>query len=217
MHNIDIDTIAICVSAALLFGYFLFLSYSVRRNPSFTIRAVNDRARFLWVCNVMAKPDSDIMAVQTLRNFEMAATFKASSAILLIMGTLTLSSQAESLARAWHLLDLGGSAQREWWIIKIMALLTVLIVAFFSFALSIRLLNHVVFMINLPAQDALGVLAPEQVARRLNQAGMFYHAGMRAYFVTVPLVFWLFGPLFLMISTVGLIAVLYFLDRSPIA
>ncbi len=216
METFDLNGIAVCLSAILLFAYFLFLAYGIRRNPDFTIHAVNDKARIRWVHSVMQDRTRDIMAVQTLRNFMMAATFNASSAILLIIGTLTLSGQAESLAKTWHVLNLGDVVPREWWIIKIMALLTTLIVAFFSFALCVRLLNHVVFMINLPSHEALGVLAPEQVAKRLNQAGRFYRAGMRAYFVTVPLVFWLFGPVFLLISMVCLIVALYFLDRSPL-
>ncbi|WP_256377355.1 DUF599 family protein [Noviherbaspirillum sp. UKPF54] len=43
-----------------------------------------------------------------------------------------------------------------------------------------------------------------------------YSIGMRAFFMTVPLVFWLFGPLFLVAATIGLVAVLYLLDRNPI-
>lgn len=38
---------------------------------------------------------------------------------------------------------------------------------------------------------------------------------MRAYYYAVPLVFWLFGPHFMLLSTLGLIVVLYRLDRAP--
>ena len=51
--------------------------------PHFTIHGVNDTARTLWVEHVMANPSRDVMAVQTLRNFTMSATFMASSAALL--------------------------------------------------------------------------------------------------------------------------------------
>src|SRR5450631_3509660 len=135
------DMIAISASGILLLSYYLFLMLRVRRNPDFTIHAINHKARFLWVAEVMNNPGKDILAVQTLRNFIMAASFNGSSAILLILGTLTLSSQAENLAKTWHVLSVGGSQATEWWIIKIIFLLTVLIVAFFSFATVIRLLN----------------------------------------------------------------------------
>jgi uncharacterized membrane protein len=52
------------------------------------------------------------------------------------------------------------------------------------------------------------------VARRLNRAGNFFAIGMRAFFFAVPLVFWLFGPPFLVGATLGLVVALYHLDRS---
>jgi uncharacterized membrane protein len=38
---------------------------------------------------------------------------------------------------------------------------------------------------------------------------------MRAYYVAVPLVFWLFGPHFMLLSTVILLPILFYLDRAP--
>ena len=40
--------------------------------------------------------------------------------------------------------------------------------------------------------------------------------GIRSLFVAVPLVFWLFSPAFLVIATIGLLIVLYRLDRNQI-
>ena len=216
MYLFHPDTIALFVSALLLSGYYAFLLVRVRRKRQMTIHAINRRARCLWVEEVMKDRSRDVMAVQTLRNYIMAATFKASSCVLLIMGTLTLSGQAETLAKTWQVLSIGGSLIAEWWIVKILCLLTALLVAFFAFAMTIRLLNHVVFMINLPPVLARESLSPQRVAQRLNQAGTFYSIGMRALFLTVPLAFWLFGPLFLVVATVGLIGVFYYLDRNPI-
>ena len=105
----------------------------------------------------------------------------------------------------------------NWWVAKLVSLLSALIIAFFAFAMVIRNLNHVLFMIGLPASDAQGDLTPELIAVRLNQAGAFYTLGMRAFFLTVPLVFWLFGPLFLVTATVVTVSIFYFLDKSPVA
>ena len=51
---------------------------------------------------------------------------------------------------------------------------------------------------------------------RLNRAGYMIAVGIRSLFVAVPLVFWLFGPAFLVIATIGLLIVLYRLDRNQI-
>jgi uncharacterized membrane protein len=155
------------------------------------------------------------MAVQTLRNFVMGATLMASTAALLILGTLTLSGQVETVSRSWHVFNAYGSASPELWVVKVLALLADFIVAFFAFAMSVRLANHVVFMINVGSVDVPPALSPEGVARRLNRAGNHFATGLRAFFFAVPLVFWLFGPAFLVAATLGLVAALHRLDRNP--
>lgn len=211
--EMGLDIAALLVSALMVGAYYLFLNRQLRKNPTYTIHAVNEIARAHWVAHVMANPSRDIMAVQTLRNFVMGASLMASTATLLIIGTLTLSGQAENIGRSWHLLNPGGSHAAELWIIRILFLLIDFIIAFFAFAMSVRLANHVIFMINVPAGLAQGALSPEQVARRLNRAGNLFAIGMRAFFFAVPLVFWLFGPLFLVAATAGLVFALHRLDR----
>jgi uncharacterized membrane protein len=208
------DALGFAASVALVAGYYLWLAARVRRDPMFTIHGVNQLARGLWVANVMRHPSKDVMAVQTLRNFVMGASLMASTATLLIIGTLTLSGQAESISRSWQVLNAFGAHAAELWIVKVLCLLVDFIVAFFSFVMAVRLVNHVVFMINVPDSDAHHLFAPAEVARRLNRAGNLYAIGMRAFFVAVPLVFWLFGPTFLVVATVGLVIALRRLDRS---
>jgi uncharacterized membrane protein len=62
-------------------------------------------------------------------------------------------------------------------------------------------------------QEAHEVLSPEHVARRLNQAGQMTAIGLRSFFFAIPLVFWLFGPIFLLLATLGIILILSRLDR----
>ena len=208
------DIAAVVFSAVLIASYYLWLQSKVRKNPSFSIHSVNKLARSLWVANVMRNPAKDVMAVQTLRNFIMGASLMASTATLLIIGTLTLSGQAESISRSWHALGAGGTYAAELWIVKVLCLLLDFIVAFFAFVMAVRLVNQVVFMVTMQASDEHPLLTPEAVARRLNHAGDLFAIGMRAFFYAVPLVFWLFGPVFLVLATVGLVFTLQRLDRS---
>ncbi len=210
------DLLALLCSAILLLAYYAWLFWQVRRSPDYSIHRVNQTARGLWVRHVMATPGHEILAIQTLRNLSMAATFKGSSAALLILGTLTLSAQSENLGHAWQALSPVVVSAPGWWTIKILCLLTTLIVAFFSFAMTIRMLNHVMFMVNLPACAAVGTLSPASVARRLNRAGSFYSIGMRALFGAIPLAFWLFGSVFFVGTTAGLVLVLFLIDRNRV-
>jgi uncharacterized membrane protein len=214
LQELGPDLIAFSVSALLVAAYYIFLRAKVKRNPTYTIHGVNEIARRLWVANVIANPAKDVMAVQTLRNFIMGASLMASTATFLIVGTLTLSGQAENISRSWHVLNAVGTHAAELWIVKVMCLLLDFIVAFFAFAMAVRLINHVVFMLNIPERDSHHALSEAGVARRLNRAGNMFAIGMRAFFFAVPLVFWLFGPPFLVVATIGLVIALYHLDRS---
>lgn len=215
LRGLSPDIIAVAVSTAMIGAYYAYLGSRSRRDPTYSIHGVNELARSLWVANVMNNPGKDIMAVQTLRNFIMGASLMASTAALLIIGTLTLSGQAENISRSWHALNQFGTHAAELWIVKVLALLLDFIVAFFSFAMAVRLSNHVVFMINVPNQNVHHELTPARVGRRLIRAGNLFAIGMRAFFFAVPLVFWLFGPVLLVLATIGLVIVLYFVDRSP--
>lgn len=209
------DLFSFALSALMLTAYHLFLRYKVKRNPAYTVQAVNVIARTAWVETVMKDGRKDVLAVQTLRNSTMAATFLASTAVLLIIGVLTLSGQGDKLEGTWHALNVMGALRSELWLAKVLMLLLDLFIAFFSFSMSIRVFNHVGYMINVPLNLEHRTISPAHVALHLNRAGKFYSIGMRAYYFTVPLVFWLFGPHFMVLATVALIAVLYHLDRAP--
>ena len=208
------DVVGFVLSVMLLVVYHLYLRQRVKHNPAYTVQAVNVMARSAWVERIMKNEDG-ILAVQTLRNSTMAATFLASTAVLLIIGVLTLSEQGDKLGGTWHALNIVGATRAELWLTKLLMLMLDLFVAFFAFSMSIRVFNHVGYMINVPKAAGHKSISPRHVAVHLNRAGRFYSIGMRAYYFLVPLVFWLFGPHFMLLATVGLIFVLYKIDRAP--
>jgi uncharacterized membrane protein len=195
-------------------GYHLFMLLRLKRDPLYTVQAINALARTAWVEHVM-KSGENILAVQTLRNSTMAATFLASTAALLVVGTLTLTEQSENLGAVWGALNTLGSKSVQLWQLKLLLLIGDFLAAFVFFSQCIRLFNHVGFMINVPLTMNHKAITPEQVALHLNRAGLAYSLGMRAYYFSVPLVFWLFGPVYMALSSIVVVAVLYNLDRAP--
>jgi uncharacterized membrane protein len=210
-----VDLAALAASALMLLAYHWFLWRKEQRNPAYTVQAINAIARTAWVEAIMTQEGKEILAVQTLRNSTMAATFLASTAVLLIIGVLSLTGQGDKLEAAWHSLNVLGGRRPELWMAKLLFLLLDLFVAFFSFAMSIRVFNHVGYMINVPQDLNHKAISPRHVAVHLNRAGRFYSLGMRAYYFLVPLVFWLFGPHLMLLATLVLLFVLYRLDRAP--
>lgn len=214
-HDAFNDVSSLAVSALLLVLYHLWIHHKVSKDPTYTVQAINRIARTAWVETMMAGGKPDVISVQTLRNSTMAATFLASTAVLLIIGVMTLSGQTNNLGSTWHSLNMFGAKAPEIFIAKLLLLLLDLFVVFFSFSLAIRVYNHVGYLINVPPSLNHKSISPQHVAVHLNRAGSYYSIGMRAFYFIVPVVFWLFGPHFMLAATVGLIAVLYRVDRAP--
>jgi uncharacterized membrane protein len=212
------DTLAdiggIVGSLLLLFGYRSYLKWRLRTDPYYSVQAVGNLARSAWVEHVMTTGKLDVLAVQTLRNSVMASSFMASTAILLMVGLLSLGSSLDQSNALWRVLNI-GAGHDELLAVKVVLLLVDFLVAFFYFSMAVRFFNHVGYLINLPLATAPNAFSPARVAVYLNRAGNCYAFGMRAFFFAVPLVFWLFGPHFMLAATGGIIAGLYQLDRAP--
>jgi len=101
------------------------------------------------------------------------------------------------------------------WLFKLLMMLFDLLFAFFAFSMSVRLFHHIGYSINVPLALGLEQTQPQHVVAQMNRAGIFYRIGMRSYYYIVPLLFWLFGPLLLLGSTLLLIFFLYHLDKAP--
>jgi uncharacterized membrane protein len=160
----------------------------------------------------MSNANKDVLAVQTLRNSTMAATFLASTAVLLIIGVLNLRLGSGS-GNLLQPVD-GHYPASTLRLLKLTPLLLDLFGTFFFFSLAIRMYNHVGYLINTAGHPSFSV-NPAYVTRLLNRGGKYYSFGMRSYYLSIPFVFWLFGPAFLFAASIGLIVVLHHLDRSP--
>lgn len=180
----------------------------------YTIHGVSRIARIQWVASILEKKNG-ILAVQTLRNATMASTFMASTSILLAVGVLSLTGNGENVRHSWHSLNIFGSVEPGMLAIKILALLLNFFLAFFCFASSLRLYTHVGFMLGAETghedTDQLGVMAEKY----LNMGADHFYLGMRAFYFTVPLVFWIFGAQFMVLGTVFLVSIVFFLDKTP--
>ncbi len=208
------DTIAFSVSCLLVLAYYLYLTRRTRRALGSSVHALNAKVRERWVEMVMASDKKDILAVQTLRNSVIAANFMASTSVLLIMGALNLSEKIGQWALLWHP-NLAVPLSNELWQIKLGLLLLDFSVAFYCFSMAIRFYNHVGYMINLPHEASTSAASYQLNCTYLNRAGRYYTLGNRAFFFSLPIIMWFFGPYCLPLATLGLIAGLAMLDKAP--
>ena len=209
-YIIDLSVFFLC--ALLIAGYQLRLRRHIRKKPSLTVQGMNAQARAAWVESVM-RGGRDILAVQTFRNSSMAATLMASTAVILILAILNMLAGADKISAALHQINTWGSREPGMWIFKLMLLVVDFFVAFFAFSLAVRGYHHASYLINVPP-GGHGVTA-ERVTTVLSRASHYYSIGMRTYYLSVPLVLWLFGPIWMLVATFALLAVLNHLDHLP--
>jgi uncharacterized membrane protein len=209
------DTVAFLISCLLILMYYSYLWHRTRSVPNSSVHALNAKVRERWVSMVMNSSNTEILAVQTLRNSVMAANFMASTAVLLIIGTLNLSEKIGKWTLQWHPQTLIDIESSQLWQIKLGLLLLDFFIAFYFFAMAIRFFNHVGYMINLPDDASAGDSLYKQTCAYLNRAGSYYMLGIRTFFFSLPIILWFFGPYLLLLATLVLIVGLAMLDKTP--
>ncbi|MEI6709123.1 MAG: DUF599 domain-containing protein [Methylococcales bacterium] len=209
------DITAFSISCLLMLIYYLYLKRRTRRTPNSSVHAVNAMIRERWVMMIMSSGKLEILAIQTLRNSVMAASFMATTAMLLIIGVLNLGEKIGQWAENLHSLLSFCQASNELWQIKLGLLLLSFAIAFYYFAMAIRFFNHVGYMINLPFDASTDQALYQQTCAYLNKAGSYYTFGIRTFFFGLPIISWFFGAYFLVFLTVCLIAGLTVLDKVP--
>ena len=210
------DLIAVLLVVAMIWGYQFHLRRLARRNSAAVFSSAAKLARTAWVETVMADHGDAVLSVQTLRNTSMASSFLASTAILLMVGVLTLTGQSKSLQETWHFLNVFGTLGPAIWLTKLLCILLLLFYAFFNFINSIRVTNHVGYMISIEQAPGRTYFSHDMVASQLNHGSRYFSLGVRAYYYLVPLIFWLFGPLYMVVATAILVFILLpKIDKTP--
>jgi uncharacterized membrane protein len=192
--------------------YHLHLYFKIRRTPETTAVGMTNLLRQRWVETVMTDRQH-VLAVQTLRNWVMASSLLASTAILIALGILNTVVRPAGFQEITHALNIVGTRSETLWVIKLMLLAVDFFLAFFNFTLAIRYFNHAGYGLGLP-DTHVGVASHEFVVEVVNHASLHYTIGMRCYYLAIPLGLWIFGPTWMLIGSFILVMVLYRLDRT---
>ncbi|KAH8939575.1 hypothetical protein BDL97_15G043100 [Sphagnum fallax] len=143
-----LDAILIPLSLVIQISYHAILFHRVRHTPLRTVIGFNQIARRLWVYSMMKDNEKkNLLAIQSLRNTIMGSTLMASTAILMssTTGVFMTSTYFNSMSK-----PMLGGANDTLTSVKYMTLLFCFLFAFLCFMQSVRYLNHVNFLINVP-------------------------------------------------------------------
>jgi ABC-type multidrug transport system permease subunit len=115
----------------ILVLYHIHLFYQVRTRPVSTSIGLTNRLRREWVQAVM-EGKQDILAVQTLRNWVMASSFLASTAILIGLGILNAAFRTDKIAAYTQAINLFGSTSQAVWLIRLIVLVVGILSGFLN-------------------------------------------------------------------------------------
>jgi len=172
----------------------------------------NQMARRAWIETIISGR-KDLLAVHTLRNWTTAASFLASTAIIISLGVINAVYSTDGFSEAAQVLNILGQKDLTTWTVKLFALLILFISAFFNFSLAIRSFNHVAYLVTV-MQSPQSVMPKSAASDELAQGSFYYTLGMRSYYLSVPIAFWLFGPIWMLGSAIVLLAGLWRMDYT---
>ncbi|KAL1353121.1 hypothetical protein HN51_017049 [Arachis hypogaea] len=206
-----LDVILVPLALIVSIGYHMWLWHKVRTHPHTTIIGINSSARRNWVNTMLKDNDKkNILAVQSLRNTIMGSTLMATTSILLCSGLAAVISSTYSVKKPLN--DAVYGAHGEFMVaLKYVTLLTLFLFSFFCHSLSIRFINQVNILINIP-QDPMSLVTPEYISEILERGFMLNTVGNRIFYGALPLLLWIFGPVLVFLCTITMVPVLYNLD-----
>ncbi|MEQ8662298.1 MAG: DUF599 domain-containing protein [Gammaproteobacteria bacterium] len=198
--------VADATALLVLLAYHVRLLHHLRHAPGRTMIGRNRGVRRAWLADVIARR-ADILAVQTLRNWAMTATFLASTAILIALGIVHFTFTNEPGAAAASTL-----LRAPWAGTKLLVLASLFFIAFFCFAQTLRALNHLGFEIVIARAESF-----ESVLAHLHRHADSFTLGMRSFYLSLPFSLWLFGALHFLAAALVLTLLLLRLDyaRDP--
>lgn len=204
----DLDYVLVPVGILVLLIYHVWLLYTIIRHPSSTVIGLNAQSRYQWTLFMMSDPmKNGVLAVQTIRNNIMASTLLATTAITLssLIGVFA-SNETETKLVFGNKTSLNSSIKR-------LFISLCFLVAFLCNMQSIRYYAHVSFLINTPALNGKKDFI-EYVAKTLNRGSYSWSLGLRAFYTSIPLVLWIYGPIPMFICSCFTSFILYFLDTT---
>ncbi|MDZ7864275.1 DUF599 domain-containing protein [Acidovorax sp.] len=205
--------LAAIATLGIIAAYEGWLAIAQRLAPGRLARTAHASLREDWFAAISAQPGSEILAVQTLRNSLMSATMTASTAVLGLMGALSLTAPTLHAT-----LGAAAAGTADWphvtpRLAMELVLLCLLFASLVASVMAVRYYNHAGFIGGMP----LGAPQRQRWAAAgiayVRKAGLLYSWGLRQLMLLVPVVAFLLHPLAGVVGALLVVAALLHFDR----
>jgi uncharacterized membrane protein len=205
------DLLAIAYFFAAWIAYSVIIEKTGAGRGSLNARVNSYRDN--WMTELIGR-EVRMVDAQVTAALQNGTAFFASTSLIAIGGALSLMRASEDLMPIMYLLNLGSVPSRQLWELKMLGLIVVFVYAFFKFAWSYRLFNYFAIMVGAApppaAKDTPAAKAfAHRAARLCEDAGRHFNRGQRAFFFALGYLGWLLGPIPLVISTTGVVIVMW--------
>jgi len=207
--NGNLVWLGMLATVVLLFGYEAVVAVAQRRRPDRMARSAHAALREDWFDAVSQHKGSEILAVQTLRNSLMSATMTASTAVLGLMGTVTLAAPSLHLSFG-EVAALPSFTPR---LVLELLLLTLLFASLVCSAMAVRYYNHAGFISGMPVESEARQRWAPAGAAYVRRAGLLYSWGLRHLILVAPILASLLHPFAGPVAAVLVVVVLSGFDR----
>ncbi len=189
-----------------LLCWFIY-SYGVplieRRHPSLSVIMSLQRRR--WVANATRR-ESPLDAILS-GNLMQAVSLLASTSVLIILAIFAAFGAVSQLTDTLSSLGLGHNMTLAAVQVHLLVLLTLFVLSFFAFTLSLRQFNHFCIMLGAIVHDPPASEEEIDAIAMLNSlAAKNFNNGIRAYYFAVPAVAWFVSPVLAIGATVVMMA-----------
>ena len=161
--------------------------------------------RRAWVKRILAAPGSEILAIQTVRNSMMAASLMASTAVLALMGVISIGHNQLGAADALHDWMHAGANLKLFLPLALLAACVVL------FSKAVRLYHRAGYSLGLSRRangdDALSDMAEAAASGELTRAAHLYRNGWRTFYAAIATGAWLAGAWMMLVTTIVIVGI----------
>ena len=201
--------LAAFATVATLVLYEAAVLLTQQRKPERVARSAHASLREEWFAAVSSQPGSEILAVQTLRNSLMSATMTASTAVLGLMGAVTLAAPSlrPSLADAGIGLTFTPRLALE------LVLMMLLFASLVCSAMAVRYYNHAGFVGGMPVESHARKQWTAAGTAYVRKAGVLYSWGLHQLVLLAPVVAFILHPVAGPIAALVVCAISFSFDR----
>ncbi|XP_010538556.1 PREDICTED: uncharacterized protein LOC104812870 [Tarenaya hassleriana] len=209
-----LDMVLVPLGLTTVLSYHLILLYRVLYFPYTTVIGFMNIDKSIWVDRIMqARKDELGNALTVLSSSISVSTFLASVSLSLssLIGAWIGSSPSSTTIFTGKFIY--GDTSPTTMIIKYTALLACFLAAFACFVQSTRQFLHANYLLTTPGGD----IPAEMVKRAVVRGGNFWSVGLRALYLALDLLIWLFGPIPMLVNSVMMVVILHYLDSNSVA